>query len=77
MWENRQTVRQNMTAEQAEKVVFRSLVPAKRSFAITDRMLIDPSVGNLIIKGHTDDGVSYAWFKFLTLTPACCSSRHR
>ncbi|GKZ21306.1 hypothetical protein AbraIFM66951_000806 [Aspergillus brasiliensis] len=64
MWQNRQSLRQT-DPENADNVVFHLLVPAKRTFAMPERMAINDGVGKLIIKGHTDEGACYAWFNFV------------
>ncbi|PWY89627.1 hypothetical protein BO94DRAFT_515153 [Aspergillus sclerotioniger CBS 115572] len=64
MWQNRQTLFQT-DPQKAKNMQFHLLVPAKRSFAIFERMVIDKGVGKLIIKGHTDEGTCYAWFNFV------------
>ncbi|PYH67218.1 uncharacterized protein BO88DRAFT_465718 [Aspergillus vadensis CBS 113365] len=66
MWQNRQSLRKT-DPENADNVIFHLLVPAKRTFAIAERMAIDGGVGKLIIKGHTDEGACYAWFNFVSL----------
>ncbi|OJZ85907.1 hypothetical protein ASPFODRAFT_189700 [Aspergillus luchuensis CBS 106.47] len=66
MWQNRRSLRKR-DPENADNVIFHLLVPAKRTFAIAERMVIDDGVGKLIIKGHTDEGACYAWFNFVSL----------
>ncbi|GAQ40684.1 hypothetical protein AtubIFM54640_000021 [Aspergillus tubingensis] len=66
MWQNRRSLRKR-DPENADNVIFHLLVPAKRTFAIVERMAIDDGVGKLIIKGHTDEGACYAWFNFVSL----------
>ena len=66
MWQNRRSLRKT-DPENADNVIFHLLVPAKRTFAIAERMAIDDGVGKLIIKGHTDEGACYAWFNFVSL----------
>ncbi len=56
-----------MPKDKADAVLFHLLVPAKRTMAILDRMAIDESIGNLLIKGHKDDDSCYAWFNFVRL----------
>jgi hypothetical protein len=67
MWANRKRLRATMPEEEADAVVFHLLVPAKRTMAILEPMLIDESIGKLIIKGHMDEGSCYAWFNFTHL----------
>lgn len=69
MWENRRCLRQTMGRADADEVVFHLLIPAKRSFAVYERMAIDERVGRLIIKGHKEEGICYAWFNFVHVPP--------
>ncbi|KAH0420820.1 hypothetical protein CcaCcLH18_13781 [Colletotrichum camelliae] len=69
MWANRQTLQATMTKEEADEVVFHLLVPAKRTWAVLDRLMIDESVGRLIIKGHMDEGNCYTTFNIVQLHP--------
>ncbi|KAH0423698.1 hypothetical protein CcaCcLH18_11994 [Colletotrichum camelliae] len=69
MWANRQALRATMTREEADKVAFHLLVPAKRTWAMVDPLVIDESIGRLTIKGHMDEGSCYASFNFGRLPP--------
>ncbi|PYH38183.1 uncharacterized protein BO87DRAFT_393639 [Aspergillus neoniger CBS 115656] len=66
MWQNRRSLRKR-DPENADNVIFHLLVPAKRTFAIAERMAIDDGVGKLIIRGYRDEGACYAWFNFVSL----------
>lgn len=67
MWANRQTLRATLPRDEADAIVFHLIVPAKRTIAILDRMVIHASIGKLVIKGHMDEGCCYAWFNFVWL----------
>ncbi|ROV90501.1 hypothetical protein VMCG_09808 [Cytospora schulzeri] len=67
MWTNRLTLRDTMSRDAADAVVFHLLVPAMSTIAVLDRMVIGGSVGRLVIKGHMEEGSCYAWFNFVRL----------
>ncbi|RDH27081.1 hypothetical protein BDQ94DRAFT_175934 [Aspergillus welwitschiae] len=59
MWGNRQSLNRKVGRENADKVRFHLLIPAKRTFVTSEPMAIDHGIGKLIIKGHKEDGICY------------------
>jgi hypothetical protein len=70
MWANRQTrIREDQHA--GHKAVFYLLLPAYDVYAINDRLIVDPSVGPLVIKGYTYQSHCLAHFRFFYIPNNC------
>jgi hypothetical protein len=63
MWTNRQTLIQR-DEKTGKSSVFHLLLPTYQPYAVNGRLIIDESLGPLIIKGYRFGGRCLAYFRF-------------